>query len=50
MDGEENTRVNSRGQLTKFIEEAGFTSLKETKYINTLFGTIKLIRSVEYDE
>ena len=47
MDGEENTRVNARGQLPKFIEEAGFTNVKETKYFNTLFGTIKLIRAVK---
>ena len=46
LDGEENTRVNSRGQLPQFIEEAGFKNVEETKYFNTLFGTIKLIRAV----
>jgi len=47
MDGEENTRVNSRGLLSEFIKSAGFTNVKETKYFNTLFGTIKLISAVK---
>lgn len=48
MDGEENTRVNSRGLLPKFIMRAGFVNVRETKYFNTLFGTIKLISAVKF--
>ncbi len=47
MDGEENTRINSRGLLPTFIKEAGFTNVKETQYFNTLFGTIKLISATK---
>lgn len=45
FDGEENTRVNSKGQLQDYIEKAGFKNVNETRYFNTLFGTIKLIQA-----
>lgn len=47
IDGEENTRTNSQGLLSEFIKLAGFKNVKETKYFNTLFGTIKLISAVK---
>lgn len=47
IDGEENTRANSQGLLSEFIKSAGFTNVKETKYFNTLFGTIKLLSAVK---
>ena len=46
-DGEENTRVNSKGLLPAFIYEAGFENLEETKHFNTAFGTVRLIKAVK---
>lgn len=45
MDGEENTRVNSKGLLPEYIQKAGFINVEETCYFNTAFGTVKLIRA-----
>lgn len=45
MDGEENTRVNSKGLLPEYIQKAGFINVEETCYFNTIFGTVKLIRA-----
>lgn len=50
MDGEENTRVNSRGLLPDYIQNAGFRNVEETRYFNTLFGTIKLIRAIKNEQ
>ena len=49
IDGEENTRVNSRGLLTAFIQDAGFEKVEETKQFNTVFGTVRLIKAVKLD-
>lgn len=48
MDGEENTRVNARGQLPSFISDAGFSNIQETIYFNTAFGTVMLIKAVKH--
>lgn len=50
MDGEENTRVNSKGLLPEYIQKAGFINVKETCYFNTVFGTIKLIRAFKNEQ
>lgn len=50
FDGEENTRINSKGLLPTFIIEAGFSNVKETKYFNTLFGTVKLISAIKNEQ
>lgn len=47
FDGEENTRINSKGLLPVMIEMAGFINVEEIQYFNTLFGTIRLIRAVK---
>lgn len=47
LDGEENTRVNSKGLLPAFIQEAGFEKVEETKQFNTAFGTVRLIKAVK---
>ena len=50
LDGEENTRINSQGLLPEFIKKVGFTNVKETKYFNTLFGTVKLISAIKNEQ
>ncbi len=45
MDGEENTRVNAKGQLPVFVSAAGFTEVKETVHFNTVFGTVQLLKA-----
>lgn len=47
LDGEANTRVNSKGLLPDFIREAGFEHVEETKYFNTAFGTVRLLKAVK---
>ena len=47
LDGEANTRVNSKGLLPEFIQEAGFVHVEETKYFNTVFGTVRLLKAVK---
>ncbi|HLF44886.1 MAG TPA: class I SAM-dependent methyltransferase [Chitinophagaceae bacterium] len=47
LDGEANTRVNSKGLLPDFIQEAGFVYVEETKYFNTVFGTVRLLKAVK---
>ena len=47
IDGEENTRINSKGLLPAFIQEAGFEKVEETKQFNTALGTIRLIKAVK---
>jgi len=36
------TKDNFAGQLPEFIAQAGFTDVQETRYFNSLFGTIRL--------
>lgn len=45
LDGWETTADNFGGHLPALIEAAGFEEVKETKYYNTMFGTIRLHRS-----
>ena len=48
LDGENNTRANSRGLLPEFIKEAGFEKVEETMQFNTAFGTVRLIKAVKH--
>ena len=45
FDGEENTRVNSKGLLPQFILNAGFRYVKQTVHFNTAFGTVTLLKA-----
>lgn len=45
FDGEENTRVNAKGLLVRFIEQAGFNKVEILKSFNTAFGTVNLIKA-----
>lgn len=36
------TKDNFAGLLPAFVEQAGFTDVQETRYFNSLFGTIRL--------
>ena len=47
LDGEANTRVNSRVLLPEFIREASFVHVEKTKYFNTVFGTVRLLKAVK---
>lgn len=47
IDGEENTRVNSKGLLPQFIRDAGFRSVTQTIDFNTAFGAVTLIKAVK---
>lgn len=49
IDGEENTRVNARGQLPVFISEVGFLNTQETTKFNTAFGTVVLIKTAKHE-
>lgn len=45
FDGEENTRINSKGLLPKFILNAGFRNAEQTIHFNTAFGTVTLLKA-----
>jgi SAM-dependent methyltransferase len=45
LDGAETTSDNFKGLLPKLTAEAGFESVAEINYYNTLFGTIRLLES-----
>ena len=45
LDGFETTADSFDGLLPKFITDAGFETVEETNYYNSLFGTIRLHRS-----
>lgn len=45
LDGKETTSDNFNGLLPKLIMDAGFASVEETNYFNTIFGTIRLLKS-----
>ena len=47
LDGFETTTDNVKGLLPKYIEEAGFEDVKETRFFNTAFGTLGLIRAIK---
>lgn len=47
FDGEENTRVNARGLLPKFVANAGFVTVEESNAYHTLFGTVTLIKALK---
>lgn len=42
LDGEATTADSFSGKLPTYIQETGFTEVKETNYFNSLFGTIRL--------
>lgn len=46
FDGMENTSVNAKDLLPRFILEAGFSDVLETCFFSTAFGTIKLIKAI----
>jgi ubiquinone/menaquinone biosynthesis C-methylase UbiE len=45
LDGAETTRDNFKGFLSSFIAEAGFQTIEETTHFNSLFGTIRLLKT-----
>lgn len=45
LDGAETTADNFRGLLPSLVAEAGFQETEETLYFNSLFGTIRLLKS-----
>ena len=45
LDGFENTRDSVCGALPRFIEQAGFRDVRETRRFATLLGTISLYRA-----
>lgn len=47
LDGFEMTSDNFNGNLPELIKKAGFEKVEETKYFNTLFGTIRLYKSLK---
>ncbi len=50
LDGFETTTDNVKGLLPKYIGEAGFEDVRETRFFNTAFGTLGLIRAVNTAE
>jgi len=46
LDGAETTSDNFEGLLPSLLEQAGFENIEETGYFNSLFGTIRLHKSV----
>ena len=47
LDGFETTHDNIRGRLGLLMEENGFTTVERTGYFKTIFGTIRLFRSLK---
>lgn len=45
FDGFETTADNFNGLLPGLLADSGFVTIEETDYSNTLFGTIRLLRS-----
>ncbi len=45
LDGAETTTDNFKGLLPSFVAEANFREVKETRYFNSLFGTIRLLKA-----
>lgn len=45
LDGAETTNDNFKGLLPSLIDETGFRETKETGYFNSLFGTIRLLKT-----
>lgn len=45
LDGAETTNDNFKGLLPSLVDEAGFRETKETGYFNSLFGTIRLLKT-----
>jgi len=46
LDGVDTTSDNFEGLLPLLLEQAGFENVEETGYFNSLFGTIRLHKSV----
>jgi len=47
LDGFETTSDNVKGLLPKHIEEAGFEEVQKTRFFNTVFGTLGLIKAIK---
>jgi ubiquinone/menaquinone biosynthesis C-methylase UbiE len=47
LDGDETTHDNLRGRLGLMMEENGFKTVEQTGYFKTIFGTIRLFRSLK---
>lgn len=45
LDGAETTDDNFKGLMPSLISESGFGKTKETRYFNSLFGTIRLLKT-----
>lgn len=45
LDGMENTQVNADGLLSAFIRAGGFKKVEHSKYFNTAFGTVDLLKA-----
>lgn len=45
LDGMDTTEDNFKGLLPSFITSEGFREVKETRYFNSLFGTIRLLKA-----
>jgi len=42
-----NKRIALQDLLPGYIEKAGCKNVEETRYFNTLFGTVKLIKAIK---
>lgn len=45
LDGAETTMDNFKGLLPSLVSEAGFRETEETQYFNSLFGTVRLLKT-----
>lgn len=45
LDGAETTDDNFKGLMPSLVNESGFGNTKETRYFNSLFGTIRLLKT-----
>lgn len=47
LDGFETTHDNVSGKIPVLIKDAGFKTVTEITYFNTMFGTIRLYRAAK---
>lgn len=45
LDGAETTADNFRGLLPSLVSETGFRETEEKQYFNSLFGTVRLLKT-----
>ena len=50
LDGFETTSENVQGLLTRYLEDAGFESVEETKRYTTVFGTLSLYKALKREK